>query len=304
MTETTPDSDEPDQAQPPSTVQSERLWTPWRMRYVAGGTREAGCIFCNRLEAGDDVAALILHRGERAFAIMNLFPYNTGHVMVVPYAHLASPEDADRETLAEMTALRVHLLRALRRVLGPDGFNIGLNVGAVAGAGVADHFHEHVVPRWQGDANFMPILAATTVMPELIPVTYAKLRAELGIEQHQASQVRVAAVSHAGTSILVDADGQLPSIAAAEGEPLWRTALRAVERHGVPDAEIVGWAEDLSGTKQSGALVLRGTLPAAATTKGSVGSVAVVDLPPGPTANLARAAVARYARSEQPIGPG
>jgi ATP adenylyltransferase len=149
------------------------------MRYVAGADREEGCIFCNRLAEQDDVRSLILHRGERAFVIMNLYPYNTGHLMIVPNAHVASPEDADPEVMREMALLRGPVLRALRRALSPDGFNLGLNVGAPAGAGVADHLHEHVVPRWQGDANFMPILAATMVMPELIPVTYAKLRAEL-----------------------------------------------------------------------------------------------------------------------------
>src|SRR5215213_2026094 len=167
---------------PPAAVPSsgrEWLWTPWRMRYVAGVDREEGCIFCNRLAEEDDVQSLILHRGERAFVIMNLYPYNTGHLMIVPNAHVASPEDADPDVMREMAELRGPVLRALRRALFPDGFNLGLNVGAPAGAGVADHLHEHVVPRWQGDANFMPILAATTVMPELIPVTYAKLRAEL-----------------------------------------------------------------------------------------------------------------------------
>ncbi len=147
---------------PPATAPSggsEWLWTPWRMRYVAGADREEGCIFCNRLAEQDDVQSLILHRGERAFVIMNLYPYNTGHLMIVPNAHVASPEDADPEVMREMAALRGPVLRALRRALSPDGFNLGLNVGAPAGAGVADHLHEHVVPRWQGDANFMPILA-------------------------------------------------------------------------------------------------------------------------------------------------
>src|SRR5689334_14494964 len=151
-----------------------RLWTPWRMPYVGAGSREAGCIFCNRLAAKDDANTLILHRGDRIFAIMNLYPYNTGHVMIVPNAHIASPEDASTETLVDMAALRPAFLRALRRALAAEGFNFGMNVGSVAGAGVADHFHEHIVPRWQGDANFMPILAGTMVIPELIPVTYAK----------------------------------------------------------------------------------------------------------------------------------
>ncbi|MDF2761516.1 MAG: hydrolase, partial [Thermomicrobiales bacterium] len=116
---------------------SEWLWTPWRMRYVAGADREEGCIFCNRLAEQDDVQSLILHRGERAFVIMNLYPYNTGHLMIVPNAHIPSPEDADPEVMREMALLRGPVLRALRRALSPDGFNLGLNVGAPAGAGVA-----------------------------------------------------------------------------------------------------------------------------------------------------------------------
>jgi ATP adenylyltransferase len=238
----------------------ERLWTPWRMRYVAGGTREEGCIFCNRLAADDDVANLILHRGERAFAIMNLFPYNTGHVMIVPNGHVASPEDADAETTVEMTALRGPLLRALRRVLSPDGFNLGLNIGAVAGAGVADHFHEHVVPRWQGDANFMPILAATTVMPELIPVTYAKLRAEVAREFEGAAGVRALIISATGAEVLLDAEGALPEIAAVAGEPLWRTILREADRLGAREAEIVGWVRRREGSRSSEAMVVRADL--------------------------------------------
>ena len=156
-----------------------RLWTPWRMRYVGGGAKEEGCVFCNRLAAENDVEALVLHRSERVFAILNLYPYNTGHLMLVPNTHVASPEEAPAGALAELALLLRPALRALRRTLGCQGFNVGFNVGAVAGAGVADHLHQHVVPRWTGDANFMPILASTMVMPELIPVTYAKVRAEL-----------------------------------------------------------------------------------------------------------------------------
>lgn len=152
---------------------SQRLWTPWRMRYIGGDADEAGCIFCNRLTANDDVASLIVHRGEHCFAIMNLYPYNTGHVMIVPNTHVANIDELTAETLTEMALLLPVLTRALRRVLNCDGFNIGLNIGSVAGAGVADHLHEHVVPRWEGDANFMPIIGDTMVLPELIPATYA-----------------------------------------------------------------------------------------------------------------------------------
>src|SRR5690606_12213301 len=120
----------------------------------------------------------IVHRGESAFLIMNLFPYNTGHLMIVPNEHVASPEAASEAAIQGMAALLPPTLRALRRVLTCDGFNVGFNIGDVAGAGVAGHLHQHIVPRWKGDANFMPILASTMVLPELIPVTYAKVRAE------------------------------------------------------------------------------------------------------------------------------
>jgi ATP adenylyltransferase len=248
------------------------------MSYVLGGAREEGCLFCNRLAADDDVAALILHRGERAFVIMNLFPYNTGHVMIVPTAHLASPEEADAETQRELAALRGPVLRALRRVLSPDGFNLGLNIGAVAGAGVTDHFHEHVVPRWTGDANFMPILAGTTVMPELIPVTYAKLRAEFAREVDGAKGVRAVVISEDGRSVLVDRHGRLPVVAAVPDQPLWRSVLHEVADLGVADPEIVGWtAEDALG-RLPGVIVVRGdqsrivegwrNVPAAGTVRG------------------------------------
>lgn len=212
------------------------------MRYVTGGAREAGCIFCNRLAAEDDVGSLILHRGRRAFVIMNLFPYNTGHVMIVPNTHVASPEDLEIETLAEMAALRVSVLRALRRALSPGGFNLGLNVGAVAGAGVDDHLHEHVVPRWQGDANFMPILASTMVMPELIPATYGKLRAELEREIHGYDTLTGVVLSHDRNTILLDERGCLPRSTADSEEPLWRAGLRDALERGASEVEVAGWA--------------------------------------------------------------
>lgn len=231
------------------------------MRYVVGGSREEGCIFCNRLVGDDDVQSLILHRGERAFVIMNLFPYNTGHVMIVPNTHVASPEAADALTLIEMATLRVSVLRALRRALSPEGFNLGLNVGAVAGAGVDDHFHEHVVPRWQGDANFMPILASTTVMPELIPVTYAKLRAELEREVHGGQAVIIVVISDDRTQILLDEGPRLPRTDADAGDPLWRAGLLDVQAHGASDAELVGWAGSVHADRGPIALLYRSQLP-------------------------------------------
>lgn len=219
----------------------DRLWAPWRMRYVGGGGTEAGCIFCNRLAAVDDRQSLILHRGDGAFIIMNLFPYNTGHTMIVPLAHTPSPELADPETLAAMSTLRSPLLRAVRRALSCHGFNLGMNVGAVAGAGVAEHLHEHVVPRWTGDANFMPILANTVVMPELIPVTYAKLRAELVRELFGASQAECVVAAAGGQFVLVDSGGNGPRTPVQAETPVWLAATRAISELCGSDAELIGW---------------------------------------------------------------
>ena len=232
------------------------------MRYVAGADREEGCIFCNRLAEEDDVQSLILHRGERAFVIMNLYPYNTGHLMIVPNAHVASPEDAEPEVMREMAELRGPVLRALRRALSPDGFNLGLNVGAPAGAGVADHLHEHVVPRWQGDANFMPILASTMVMPELIPVTYAKLRAELAAELASGSRVtdlvdRGRPHARARRCSRTVATGRVP----VRDEPIWRAAIRDARERGATDAELLGWAGERHVGSGRSALTLARGLP-------------------------------------------
>ena len=223
----------------------DRLWTPWRMRYVGGGASEPGCLFCNRLAADDDVRSLILHRGERVFAIANLFPYNTGHLMIVPNAHVPGPEDADPAALAEGATLLATALRALRRALGCDGFNVGINVGAVAGAGVAEHLHQHVVPRWEGDANFMPVLASTMVLPELIPITYAKVRAEFARETGAAPAAVVVVLGADDGRVLMETrDGvvRLPVAVAGDGEALWRVATRwAGDLAGAP-AVPAGWA--------------------------------------------------------------
>ena len=237
------------------------------MRYVGGTTAEEGCLFCNRLAEEDDVRALILHRGERAFAIMNLYPYNTGHVMLVPTAHAPSPEDAEPEALTELALLLPAVTRALRRALGCHGFNVGMNVGAVAGAGVATHLHQHVVPRWEGDANFMPILASTMVFPELIPVTYAKLRAELSRDGGSSTGARVTCVALAGDDreVLVARTGGgwgLPMATAGPDEALWRAAIRRLEGlvppgvdHRTAGADLVGWAGG-SRTTSTGTIAL------------------------------------------------
>jgi len=234
----------------------ERLWAPWRLRYVAGEVRHQGCIFCTRPAAGDDVENLILYRGERAYLIMNLFPYNTGHVMAVPFAHVGELSQLDPATTTELFGLLPWITEALQRALRCDGCNIGLNIGAVAGAGISDHLHVHVVPRWQGDANFMPILANTMVLPELIPVTYAKVRAELELsalvrDQHDQ------AIPQAGAVVLLEGQGKvalrrapdgslvLPKGHIAPGEPVFRAALREVHEEMGLRAQVLGWAGTL-----------------------------------------------------------
>ena len=140
-----------------------RIWSPWRLRYVAREQRNTGCIFCQTAGAAveQDRAGYVLHRGERGLIILNLYPYNNGHFMVAPYTHVASLEDLDGETLGSLMLLVNKGIAALRETMHPDGFNIGVNLGAAAGAGITDHVHIHVVPRWTGDTNFMPVFSET-----------------------------------------------------------------------------------------------------------------------------------------------
>jgi ATP adenylyltransferase len=150
------------------------------MSYVsAAGSPEAACVFCAALGAGDDRRALILHRGKQAFLILNAFPYASGHLMAVVTRHVGSIEAATPEELAEAMALVQQGTRALDAAYHPDGFNVGLNQGRVAGAGVVGHLHIHVVPRWSGDTNFMPIIGDTRVLPESLETTYDRLAAAL-----------------------------------------------------------------------------------------------------------------------------
>lgn len=223
------------------------------MQYVGGGAKVSGCIFCNRLAADDDVRSLILHRGPRAFVIMNLFPYNTGHAMLVPNEHVASPENASPETLAEIATLLPPVLRASRRALACHGFNVGLNVGSVAGAGVADHLHQHVVPRWNGDANFMPIIGATMVMPELIPVTYAKLRAELARELNpvETHEITIVILDPPRQRVIVDGNGSLPRTETAPDRSIAQVALAFAVDGGL-QASLAGWAGPVRADDRSG----------------------------------------------------
>ena len=170
-----------------------RLWTPWRMAYIrpskktTKSKKPSGCIFCDKIKMSkrSDRKNLVLLRGERAFLMMNLYPYTNGHLMVAPYTHTGELESLDGETLTEMMLLVGKGIRALRRVMSPHGFNVGMNIGRVAGAGVEDHVHIHVVPRWNGDTNFMPVLAETRMIPELLPDTYDHLFAALKEQENE-----------------------------------------------------------------------------------------------------------------------
>lgn len=156
----------------------QRLWRPWRIHYVRNveKMREEGCIFCSKPAGGDDRGNLILHRGRGAFIIMNLFPYNTGHVMVSPYRHVGQLEDLDGDESAELMELSALAVRAIKAELQPEAFNLGMNLGKAGGAGFDEHLHMHIVPRWLGDTNFMPVVAEAKVMPESLRDTYDRLR--------------------------------------------------------------------------------------------------------------------------------
>jgi len=153
-----------------------RLWTPWRMPYLRGeDKRPDGCIFCHKLQCSDDQEH-ILYRGESCYVTLNRYPYSNGHLMVIPYVHVPSLEDLDVLTLTEMMRIVNHSLAALREAYAPHGFNVGVNLGQAAGAGIADHVHMHVVPRWTADTNFMPVVGRTRVIPELLDEAYARLK--------------------------------------------------------------------------------------------------------------------------------
>ena len=183
------------------------LWTPWRMSYVSGAgdgggedvdvreespSHEAqeshlpqadstGCVFCDRvrLPESHDRASLILLRATHNFVILNLYPYNSAHLMIVPYLHTSDFAGLDAETAGEMVALAQRMVRIVNAEYSPEGYNIGMNLGKIAGAGLADHVHMHLVPRWAGDTNFMPIIGKTKVMPELLERTYDRLKGRL-----------------------------------------------------------------------------------------------------------------------------
>ena len=157
----------------------ERIWSPWRMAYIQAAKEQGedgGCIFCDLPAEGDDVRTMILARGKLAFVIVNSFPYNPGHLMVAPFRHVGAFTSLEAAELADVDALVARSIRALEQEMEPHGYNLGMNLGRVAGAGIPDHVHWHLVPRWNGDTNFMPVVGQTRVLPELLEETYARLR--------------------------------------------------------------------------------------------------------------------------------
>jgi len=153
------------------------LWSPWRFRYASTAAVDRECIFCAKAAESDDRKNLIIFRAKYNFVLLNIFPYTTGHLMVTPYRHVATLEDMDGPTLAEMASITRLAEISLRRVYNAPGYNVGLNIGESAGAGIAGHLHMHVLPRWPGDVNFMTSVAETRVLPEDLAVTYEKLLA-------------------------------------------------------------------------------------------------------------------------------
>jgi len=154
------------------------LWAPWRMRYIENHDKEADCVFCIAQAKADGVENLIAYRAERAYVILNRFPYTSGHLMVVPLDHKANLEELDSQSRAEMMELTTRCTKVLRNLYNPQGFNVGANIGEAAGAGVPGHVHIHIVPRWKGDTNFMSSVGGTRVLPEALEVTYQRVKNE------------------------------------------------------------------------------------------------------------------------------
>ena len=155
------------------------LWTPWRYAYVSGIAKTSGCIFCDLPKLGDDAKARIVHRGLHCYVVLNTYPYTSGHVMIVPFAHLDELQKLPVETAHEMMDLSQRMEQVLRQLYTPDGINLGMNIGKAAGAGVSGHIHMHELPRWVADANFMSVVAETRVLPESLERTYERITAAI-----------------------------------------------------------------------------------------------------------------------------
>ena len=153
----------------------EHIWAPWRIQYIEM-EKPQGCILCEKQSQNTDAQNYILYRGEKNFVILNAYPYNPGHLMIAPYRHIAGQEELTDEELHEHFEIARWSTKVLQQVLNPTGFNLGMNLRIVAGAGIAEHIHTHIVPRWQGDTNFMPVVADIKVFPEALAETYKKLK--------------------------------------------------------------------------------------------------------------------------------
>ncbi|MFH1087031.1 MAG: HIT domain-containing protein [Chloroflexota bacterium] len=153
----------------------DHLWAPWRVEYV-GGEKEPGCVLCSKPAADDDQKNLVLHRAKLNFIMLNLFPYNPGHLMVAPFRHVGHLQELTAEETVEHYELVKRAVMLLTAAVEPAGFNVGMNLGQVAGAGVEDHIHTHIVPRWRGDSNFMPVIGNTKVVNESLSATYGRLK--------------------------------------------------------------------------------------------------------------------------------
>ena len=154
-----------------------QIWAPWRMKYILASKKEEGCFLCKAGESRDDAANLVVYRAKLCFCILNRYPYNNGHLLVAPYAHKPDLCDLTPEESADAVAAICEMQRRMRSAMKPDGFNIGINIGKISGAGLPGHIHFHIVPRWEGDTNFMPVLADTKVIPQALEEVYRLLKA-------------------------------------------------------------------------------------------------------------------------------
>jgi ATP adenylyltransferase len=159
------------------------LWTPWRYAYITGTKGNQECVFCDKRDDKDDLSAWIVHRGKACYICLNAFPYTSGHVMVIPYDHLDELQKLSRDAAREMIELCQRTEKVLRSLYRPDGINLGMNIGAAAGAGVAGHIHMHVLPRWVADANFMTVVGETRVLPESLDITWKRMREAFAEQQ-------------------------------------------------------------------------------------------------------------------------
>lgn len=153
----------------------DQIWAPWRVKYIEA-QKPSGCILCDKPEENKDTSNYILYRGRRSFVMLNGYPYNPGHILVSPYRHIATLEDLADKERDEHFGIVSRTVNILKQIFNPTGFNIGINLGRVAGAGIEDHLHTHIVPRWHGDTNFMPVVSCVRVIPEALAETYEKLR--------------------------------------------------------------------------------------------------------------------------------